>query len=784
MEDALEELRTALGDDEAYALIIAFLDDVSIRAPYKVVCRILRVAKDIFAKYGLTLNPAKCVIFETLEAREHIDRLLAARASQGSPRPRYQLGPDGPGAQELAPTKEEGYVLLGTPVGSPAYVRAHLRKTIDELRPDAKALKLLAQTEGGLIKALTILRSCFAHKCRHLARTVPPDLMSEIGLEYDELIADTILAKDGILGEGEDSLDHLVDPTYLELSRQRIFRSVFKGGLSIRSTAIAARPAYTAGVLRALPLVADIASRSGVWRALLPLTPDASDDAITRLVLSTQCLQQALGTRQWLHWRDLARDAGHTVDAALAPTGQAHGAMAADPGSGRGQSPSSASLLTSLTPPQAVRAALSGTLPKKAQHVLTTLEEHGRDKRLEEALLQQATAQLPACKGLWSSSTPLSPALALLQLQGSSGPGNEWILDTSRRRDRAGLPRQGNPLYHKDAPLSNDAARTSLRANLLLPLGKLYKDAQEAAGTEDPPRCFCRARCDENRVRFLDAHGLHLMTRVIAAGYTHRHNEYVHALAALLRRAGFQVSIEKHPFRAPTDLADQLSEEGDGHAAARADLSKRLDLVVEAVPVTLLRRVDPSLVAHLGADVSTVRTLIDATFTHPGPYLESLKNTDSATLRDAEAMGDSEVRVKRDKYQAASIAAGYVLLPYHCNVYGRLHPVASKFLDAVVDLVVLKSQATGLPGNSLVDRTTSFKRALLRGVSLHMRYATVHGWMSATRVARPRFRLGTLAALPPARWGLVADHVSRTADSDIPLQTPPASGGLDNMPRV
>lgn len=468
--------------------------------------------------------------------------------------------------------------------------------------------------------------------------------------------------------------------------------------------------------------------------------------------------------------------------------------MAPDPGSGSGRTPpSSASVLASMTTPQLVRAALGHTLPRRVQHVLTTLEEAERDRQLEGELRRQAIGGLAASSRAWNTPAPLSPALAYLQLQGSSGPGNEWILDTSRRRDRQGLPRQHVAFYHSDAPLEGAEARTALRAHLLLPLGALFRAAQARQGLptrEDKgdksarpqlPRCFCRARCDESRPRYLDYYGLHLMTRVVAAEYTTRHNEYVRALCALLRKAGLHASIEKHPFRVIPDREDHLAEwgeEGAGSEAARVDRSKRLDLVVEHVPTDMLRRVDPALVSHLPAGQSSARVLIDTTFTHPGPFLSANSRAVNAeALCNPDMLGDAEVANKRTKYLAASNRHGFVLLPYHCNVYGRLHPIASRFLDAVVELVVLKTRALGSPGASgMVDSTTSYKRALFRGLSIHMRRATVLGWERSVKAANPRFRAGTLSSLLHNASALPADDVAGSSAVMGPLNLPPLRG--------
>ncbi len=750
MEDALDDIRAALGEREAAsALIMAYLDDVSIRAPYHVICRVLAVAKDVFAKYGLTLNPTKCVIFETPRAKATVD---AHRQATGAAGPRYQLGPPGPDATELTRSDEDGYVVLGTPVGTDEYVLRKLREKVNDLRADAEALTLLGHDLLEPLMALSLVRSCFAHKIRHLARTVPPRLMLPVSTEFDDLTADTVL---GILRE-RGSLDHEADASYLDLARRRIFRAVFKGGLSIRSTAVAVQAAYTAGTLQALPAAAHIVSLTPAWKALVPLHGTPSKGTIERLVLSAPCLKAALGEEQWGRWKTLAAASGHATDVALSETGQIHGAMSPDPGTGKGIAPSNASILASMTPAQAVRGALAGTLPKKLQHVMTTLEEADRDRRLEESLREQATASLSLSKQAWHSSAPLSPTLAYLHLMACSGPGHEWILDSTRRRHRNGAPPR-IALYHSDAPLDGPTAVMALRAHLLLPLGDLYRAAQSDQGIDThslaPPRCFCHAPCDENRARFLDYYGLHLMSRVVAAQYTKRHNEYVGALTALLRKAGFTASTEKSPFRVNTDLGDLPEDqdaEGAGTRWAAVDRSMRLDVVVEAMPVDMLRRVDPELVSHLPKSVTTAKVLIDATFTHPGPFLQHVLARDAATvLADADAMGHAEVRGKRDKYLAASIAAGYVLLPYHCNVYGRLHPTASRFLDAVVDMVVTRQLATDPAKVSpLADSTTSFKRALLRGVSIHMQRATIAGLLSAVRVVRPRFRDATVASLP------------------------------------
>ena len=174
------------------------------------------------------------------------------------------------------------------------------------------------------------------------------------------------------------------------------------------------------------------------------------------------------------------------------------------------------------------------------------------------------------------------------------------------------------------------------------------------------------------------------------------------------------------------------------------------------MPVDILKGVDPSLVSHIAPGTITVRVLVDATFTHPGPFLATHNRREvEAALRDVDVIGDAAVKAKREKYLAAANAAGFVLLPYHCSVYGRLHPIASKFLDAIVRLVVLKQRSgAGIGVSNLVDDTTSFKRALLRGLSIHMRRATVNGLWHAVCAASPRPVRAAPTSGPPGLVGV------------------------------
>jgi hypothetical protein len=214
------------------------------------------------------------------------------------------------------------------------------------------------------------------------------------------------------------------------------------------------------------------------------------------MIRATPCLDSALGPEAWSTWKAQVTKAHPHLADALAESGRAHGAMAPEPGSGRGVArvPDLVALV-GLPPAEVVRAALTEGLPAKIQHMLATVEETVRDMELDEALLEQARDGLTAAKQAWKTSTTLSPALAYLQLQGCSGHGHEWLLEAGFRLDRLGRPRQGRGGWGLDEPLSWYEFRTAVRLHLM-PVGSVFRAAQKESnptlGGDWRPRSHCR----------------------------------------------------------------------------------------------------------------------------------------------------------------------------------------------------------------------------------------------------------------------------------------------------
>jgi hypothetical protein len=310
-----------------------------------------------------------------------------------------------------------------------------------------------------------------------------------------------------------------------------------------------------------------------------------------------------------------------------------------------------------------VHAALAGRLPKRLQHILSTIEECGRDNVVAEELHGQAARESVGAAGeAWGSSSPVSLRLLDLQLSACSGHGHAWVLDTGRRSDQFGRPRRGSVHLHPDGPLEPLLWRIAARARLLLPIGHLVRVAQRHGGHDEHalPQCHCGQRCGANPEappRLLDMFGCHLATRTAASCYTARHHRFNEAVTALLRRAGYSASTEKAPFKdhssdrvtrrpaAPADTAHPRGPDApaappapeadngdpaDAHGDVAPDDAARgyrLDTLVHDVALANLQtlRLPAELLDHLDPkDDPFVTVLLDYTFTHPGVHMCTL----------------------------------------------------------------------------------------------------------------------------------------------------------------
>ncbi len=567
MEDILAELERKRVAIDPVGFILAFLDDGSIRAPYDVMCELLTLIVDIFAKYGLKLNPDKFTIYETPEAEAHIDALLRTRAAQ----PRYPLG--------LKPTDKKGYVFLGAPIGEPGFIKQFVSEAINRMRDEAHALSVLGTTMHLPMQAMSLLRDSFAHRLRHLARTTPPDIMEPALREFDALVSQTAL---NIVGEGADAVNEDDNPqlgSCSELARARIFRSAPKGGMAIRSSADTAKAAYAAGCLQAIPVIMRIASNTTDTFPEL-LTPErlttAAPEEVAELCRQAPCLAPVLGEEGWAEWAALLKTARpEKVSGSLSQSGVLSGAIPAAPGAAGVSAAHRATHLDfiSLAPAEVLRLAAAKKLPPRLQHVLSTVQEGARDAGVDESTLQTHEETLRAAKAVWGTADPLSRHLYALQMHACSGEGHMWVLDAGRRSDQFGRPRKGALHLHTDGPLDALLYRVAVRSRLMLPIGYLIREAQRHGGYDDTtwPLCHCHAcrrRGQDGMPKRLDCMGMHLGTRVADGGYTPRHHTFNEAFTALVRAAGYSASIEKNPFKENKDRVARPPVRGRAEARA------------------------------------------------------------------------------------------------------------------------------------------------------------------------------------------------------------------------
>lgn len=716
-----------------------FLDDTSIRAPYKRIRKILAVAGPILKKYGLELNTNKSVIYESKAAFDAIER---ARADANDNSPRY------PHATTLIQDADDnsGYILLGSPVGTAEFVRREVMQRVEDLRGVAQCLILLGSHHGEPRMALTLTRMCFANKLRHLARTVPPDLFAEAAAAFDTLVQDVVL---GALGEAEQSLT-LKDDHAKEIddhARALIHRSVIRGGLGIPSTASAAKAGFTAAALVALPLMVKMC-RAGL-PVPLPLEADlttirntgnAADHPLNRAVFET-----------WHTWRPavgnlLATPAGDpeaTVHSITAPPATADAVDTCD------------TSITDLPIQTVVRLALENKQPRFLQHILTHLLERWRDEAFEAQLKPGAhvwNQSLLAAGREWrthhcdqhNKPTPMSRPLLYYMLHSMSGRGHAWVLDTGNRRGRNGLPLPRSVLlYMEKGPLTNSQFRMATRIRLCLPLGSLAEDLRDRAGHTGTVTCYCSKQCRDARAPF-DMFGLHLSTIVQGncSNYTNRHHAVTRYIRELISSAGFRAVLEQTMDRQTQDEEDPDTDT----SRSRMDVVTTLpaSMVMKCMPDTVL----PSSIPYGRPieDLPPVKVLIDVSFAHPGPVLRllSTKIPDPVDpvcgfrfndkLKKYRRLAESDSLTQQRQHAntgSSAVAASTVLIPMIFTNHGRMHSVAQKLVELLVDKASTRSNSGGS------DNVSTSRHRWWRDLANITQKHTLIGMLSAVEAARP-----------------------------------------------
>ena len=135
----------------------------------------------------------------------------------------------------------DGIRILGTPVGTDEYVRAHADRCLEEEQRLREAIPRVADLQY----AWQILLQCVGPRCHHFLRTIPPCQTAEYTQRHDEGMWHTLTALLGHpagLREGS------------ETARGTTTLPFRLGGLGLRSAVRMSRAAYWASWGDALPM--------------------------------------------------------------------------------------------------------------------------------------------------------------------------------------------------------------------------------------------------------------------------------------------------------------------------------------------------------------------------------------------------------------------------------------------------------------------------------------------------------------------------------------------------
>ena len=177
-----EALRRADSQLRQGESLMAFLDDLYVLLPNPTGARaaLVLVTGMVETHTGISANLGKTRVFN------------------------YAGGPAPPGIADLGPDvwcgnrppQQRGFVALGTPIGTPEYVRAW---GAERLETEDALLRQLPKLPD-LQCAWLLLSFCAAPRAGHAHRTVPPDLIAPYAEAHDAAIWGTLQACLGATG--------------------------------------------------------------------------------------------------------------------------------------------------------------------------------------------------------------------------------------------------------------------------------------------------------------------------------------------------------------------------------------------------------------------------------------------------------------------------------------------------------------------------------------------------------------------------------------------------------
>ena len=217
--------------------LLAYFDDIYVVSP--VPDRVSQVyatlQRNLFSHARIRINGGKTQVWNCSGIRPSGCDVLERIAQADDPEARVWRGA---GETDLPPGRQ-GVVVLGTPLGDPAFIQAYLEKKVEEQRTLLARIPLVPDLQS----AWLILLHCAAAKANYLLRVVEPQSVAAYARAHDEGIWSCLCALLDISPIQEDSVRSCGNlPLVL-------------GGLGLRSAARISVGAYWASWADCLPMV-------------------------------------------------------------------------------------------------------------------------------------------------------------------------------------------------------------------------------------------------------------------------------------------------------------------------------------------------------------------------------------------------------------------------------------------------------------------------------------------------------------------------------------------------
>lgn len=169
---ALHPVLAQVAQDFPDTQVVAYMDDVSLLGPSRGMLDVFqRLSELALSRCDLRVNRSKSVLFQP-----------RSRTSSHPTPPDPDPDPDVP------PRSFEGILVLGTPVGTPAFERLHDASIVSKF---TAALEIVGTLESPL--ALPILRSCINTRATYLTRTSPPVSSHDSLRHFDDSMDQALL---------------------------------------------------------------------------------------------------------------------------------------------------------------------------------------------------------------------------------------------------------------------------------------------------------------------------------------------------------------------------------------------------------------------------------------------------------------------------------------------------------------------------------------------------------------------------------------------------------------